>query len=453
MSTALAIASVTAVLRDLLNNGLIDHNVSHVLESDILVTSLPPDRIDTTATAQTSQLNIFLYHVSPNVAWRNAKLPSRDSSGNRISNPPLALDLHYLITAYGVQELDSEILLGYAMQLLHETPILTRGAIRHSLGPPSIVGNTTGIPARLRELATSELAEQFEQIRIVPQQLNTEEMSKLWAAFQARYRPTAAYQASVVLIESRQSARGALPVRSRGIYVRPFRQPFIARILSRNAPADPILPDQPILVGHDLVLEGNDLRGDPNQTIVVISGTEVTPSDANITSERIITAIPGTLFAGIHPVQVVHRIPMGFASLPHGGPESNLAVFVLRPSIDTSTIAVTNPSGSGSQPRSATIRFDVSPPVAATQRVTLLMNELLPIASTQTAAAYSFDLPSRFVPSSLPAGPPPPITTLEFRAANVNAGTYLLRVQVDGAESPLQFGAEGRYDTPSAVIP
>jgi len=48
MSNALAIASVTAVLKDLLNNGLIDHNVSKVLESDIMVTSLPPDRIDIT---------------------------------------------------------------------------------------------------------------------------------------------------------------------------------------------------------------------------------------------------------------------------------------------------------------------------------------------------------------------------------------------------------------------
>jgi Pvc16 N-terminal domain len=439
VSTALAIASVTAVLRDLLNNGLIDHDVSNVLESDVTVTSLPPDRIDITPSAQVSQLNVFLYHVSPNVAWRNARLPSRDSDGNRISNPPLALDLHYLITAYGVQELDSEILLGYAMQLLHETPILTRAAIRRSLAPPSIVGTGTDIPARLRELATSELAEQFEQIRIVPVQLNTEEMSKLWAAFGTKYRPTAAYQASVVLIESRQSARGALPVLSRGIYVRPFRQPFITRVLSRTGPTAPILPDQPILFDHDVVLEGTDLRGEPNQTFVMMSGTEVAPAEDNITSERIITAIPSTLFAGIHAVQVVHRQPMGFMSLPHVGPESNLAVFVLRPTISNITV-----------PDADTIRFDVTPPVAPAQRVTLLMNGL----TGSPAPAYSFDLPSRFVLSSLPPGPPPPpITTLEFDIAGVAAGDYLLRVQVDGAESPLRLGPDNRYAEPHAVIP
>jgi hypothetical protein len=337
------------------------------------------------------------------------------------------------------------------MQLLHETPILTRSAIRRSLGPPSIVGTGTGVPARLRELATSELAEQFEQIRIVPQQLNTEEMSKLWSAFGSRYRPTAAYQASVVLIESRQSARAALPVLSRGLYVRPFRQPFISRILSRSAPGEPIVADQPILAGHDVVLEGNDLRGD--QTVVLMSGSEVVPPDANVSSERIITAIPSTLFAGINAVQVVHRIPMGFASLPHGGPESNLAAFVLRPSIDEPSIGVTGVTGSGSQPRSATIRFDVTPPVAATQRVSLLMNQILPPSSSEMPAAYSFNLPTRFVLSSLPPSTPPPVSTLDFPVTNVRAGDYLLRVQVDGAESPLRFGAGGQFDNPRATIP
>jgi len=447
MSTALALASVTAVLKDLLNNGLIDHNVSQVLESDVLVTALPPDRIDISTTAVTSQLNLFLYHVAPNPAWRNMKLPSRDSRGERISNPPLALDLHYLITAYGVQELDSEILLGYAMQLLHETPILARDAIRLSLAPPSIVGGGTKIPARLRELATSELAEQFEQIRITPEQMNTEELSKLWAAFQARYRPTAAYLASVVLIESRQSTHGALPVRSRGIYVRPFRQPFIARILSRTTPADPILPDQPILAGQEIVLEGTDLRGDPNETFVFMNGTPVTPTDANVTSERIIVAVDPSLFAGIQAVQVVQFIPMGFQSLPHGGPESNLAAFVLRPSINLATINASTAGGTG------TITFDVAPPVSATQRVTLLMNELLPPGSSDIQHAYSFTLPSRFALLSLPTGTPPPITTLVFNVTNVKPARYLLRVQVDGAESPLRLGADSRYDAPSVLIP
>ena len=45
MSSALAIAGVTAVLRDLLNDGLINHNVSGVLGATVTVSVLPPDRV------------------------------------------------------------------------------------------------------------------------------------------------------------------------------------------------------------------------------------------------------------------------------------------------------------------------------------------------------------------------------------------------------------------------
>src|SRR5215218_9214820 len=99
MSTALAIASVTAILRDLLNNGLIDHNVTASV-GDVLVTALPPDRIDPADNNFTSRLNIYLYKVTDNASLRNEGLPSRDSNGERLTNPPLALDLHYLLTAY-----------------------------------------------------------------------------------------------------------------------------------------------------------------------------------------------------------------------------------------------------------------------------------------------------------------------------------------------------------------
>ena len=47
MSTALAIAGVTAVLRDLLNDGLINHNISGVLGSSVTVSVQAPDRVVT----------------------------------------------------------------------------------------------------------------------------------------------------------------------------------------------------------------------------------------------------------------------------------------------------------------------------------------------------------------------------------------------------------------------
>src|SRR5215216_6215328 len=109
MSTALAIASVTHVLKDLLNNTLIDHDVTGTMGVNVKVTALPPDRVDATATTDQSQLNLFMYQATPNQGWRNERLPSHNGQGERINNPPLALDLHYLLTAYGVEELHAEI--------------------------------------------------------------------------------------------------------------------------------------------------------------------------------------------------------------------------------------------------------------------------------------------------------------------------------------------------------
>ncbi len=212
MSGPLAIAGVTAVLKDVLNNGFVDHDLSVV--GSFLVTAVPPDRITTGAT-EPNQLNLFLYQVTPNQGWRNAGLPSRDSNGGRVTNPPLALDLHYLLTAYGSQDFNAEILLGYAMQILHEMPALSRKDIRTTLGS-ALPGGTVIPPLLFGNLSAVDLAEQVEQIKITPHYLTTEELSKLWTAMQARYRQSVAYQVSVVLIQSTKPVKAALPVINRG---------------------------------------------------------------------------------------------------------------------------------------------------------------------------------------------------------------------------------------------
>ena len=48
MSSAVAIAAVTAVLKELLVNGLIDHDLTASL-GDVIVTAMAPDRITTGA--------------------------------------------------------------------------------------------------------------------------------------------------------------------------------------------------------------------------------------------------------------------------------------------------------------------------------------------------------------------------------------------------------------------
>lgn len=457
MSTALALASVTAVLKDLLNNGVIDHNLSTVVGTDVLVTALPPDRVDAldaVVTERKSRINLFLYQVTPNGGWRNVALPSRDSRGERISNPPLAIDLHYLLMAYGAEEVHAEILLGYGMQLLHETPVLTRGKVREALAPPASVAGGGDLPPAMRDLFRSELAEQIEQIKITQQPLSTEEISRMWSAFQAKYRPAAAYQASVVLIESRRTTRSALPVRQRNVYVVPFRQPVIENISSQRQPGDPIFTEreQPILAGFNLVINGRQLRGEP--TSLDVGGIAVFPSDADVTDARIIAPLPPDLPAGVQGVQVIHERMMGTPPVPHRGVESNVAAFVLHPEI-AAPATVANVATASDGTRSADVTLTVQPPVGPRQRFVLLLNEFHGVPSsppTGAALAYSFVAPPRFALDSPPPVLPAPQPTITVPVAGVRPGAYLMRVQVDGAESPLGVDAAGQFDSPQVTI-
>ena len=442
MSTALAIASVSHVLKDLLNDGFIDHDVSGVIGGNVVVTALPPDRIDTSVANTQSQLNLYMYRVTPNMGWSNTGFPTRNTKGERIKNPPLALDLHYLLTAYGAGELHAEILLGYGMQLLHETPVLGRDAIRISLAPPTPVSNG-GLPPELLALSTSELAEQIEQIKIVPQILSTEELSKLWNTFESKYRPTASYQVSVVLIESKKSTKQALPVRERQLYVIPFDQPVIEKIKSQSAPGEPIVENQKILEGYNLVIEGRQLRGE--EVLVDISGIEVTPDPGDLNDKQVIIPLPTGLFAGIQGVRIIHRILMGSPPEPHRGFESNVEAFVLSPRIESTTVTIT--SGVGNEPRSADIEIEAKPAIKETQRVVLYLNEFIPGPVTEPPLAYSFLAP----PLTL-LSPPGPTENITISVSGVQTGTYLVRIRVDGAESPLGTDLTGKYNDPLLTI-
>jgi len=389
MSNALAIAAVSAVLRSLLNNAMTDQAISTTVGSPVTVTALPPDRIKTGDT-EVPQLNIFLYHVASNAGWSNTDLPSRDTQGNRMTNPPLALDLFYLLSAYGKSDFDGEILLGYAMQMLHETPVLPRAAIRTALGSAAPPG----------PLAASDLADQIEQIKITPQLMNIEEVWKLWTALQAPYRPTAAYRISTVLIQSSKPAKTALPVSSRNILLLQFRQPWI----------DSVTP--PIVSpGASITITGRNLSGLPPKLNFGL-GALVDP--AVITDNSIVATPPAGLPAGVNSVQVVQQIAFGTQADPHNGFESNVAPFVLAPQITT-------PQPISIQ-RGNTLTLAVNPPVGRVQRASLVLAE------------RSIPIPPR------PVTGPATTATLDFPIpADFPAGSYTVRIQIDGAQSALEI--------------
>ncbi len=450
MSNALAIAAITAVLKDLLFQGL---NVSAVTANtatgSVTVSALPPDRVLPPGGAtDPDQLNLFLYQVTYNQGWRNQNFPSRNSAGERISNPVLPLNLHYIMTAYGSRDMNAEIILGHAMQLLHETSVLPHEAIRKALAPSPPPAN---FPTHL---ADSGLADQIENIRISPEAMNTEETFRIWSSLQTHYRPTAAYQVSAVLIESTRSFKSALPVSGvnppehpgRNVYVLPFHQPLIERIV-----ADP--ENAPITVGSRLLIKGQRLSA--NKVKVLSGAIDLTSAIKQISETQITIELPATLppgvYAGVLPLQVSHPFDLGTPPTEHTGNVSNVKPFVLNPTITTSLNSQADGTVDGLPARKGDITITFNPKVGKQQRVILFLNRInTPL--NQKAYAYSLKAPkdNGITTAGTEAA------SIKFAFKKIVAGDYLVRVQVDGAENQLDMVAQPdgsqSYGAPAVTI-
>jgi hypothetical protein len=429
-SKPLGIAAVSYMLKELLIEGLTNRKIT--LSNKVSV--LPPDKINTID--EENQLNLFMYMATPNQGWSNQMHPSRDSKGALINNPPLALDLHYLLTAYGSSELFHDIMLGFGMIVLHDNPVLSKEFITTSFD--NLPGS--GAPNEVKELADSGLAEQIEFIKISPEILNTEEISRLWAAFGSKYRPTAAYKVTVVLLQSEKSVKSALPVRQRNLYVLPFHQPVIEKITSSETENGSILENKKILANHWLVIQGHLLKAE--LVSVQIGGDSIVPAPEHISENQITIQLPNNLKAGMHLVQIVHQIYMGSPSQPHKGVHSNAAVFFLSPSFND-TLVVTPDGGAG---KFKITLNNIKPTIYLGQKVELLLNQIntLPAAIPKV---YQFKVPKDNLPN---AGT---VSTLVIPVTDVSPGEYLVRLKVDNAESALNFDAVVGFNKPKITIP
>lgn len=392
MSNSLAVAAVTATLHNLL-----DHKINASVADDpatdpgLAGTSLTTKSLDKARTGTTNQLNLFLYQTAVNAAWRNRDLPNQ-SKPNEQAQPPLALDLHYLVTTYGHGDDDqlSQRILGRAMSVLNDHAVLGRDEIKAAL-------------------PGSDLGDQIERLRITPMALSVEDISKLWTVFQAPYRLSAAYQVSVVLIDSNVPTKAALPVLKRGSDNRGVQSqaslespyPLLTDLLIPSA--------QPALKpGQILTLQGIHFAG-TNQGVLLThsswdAGQELAPQPGGTD-----TAVP------VQVKDLPASWPAGFytASLLVQRPgesyrrSTNELSFPLAPRI-TSPLPMAAAAGS-------VLAVGVAPQVLPTQRASLLLGSEEILAQPHAALTG----------------------TLHFQLPAGLKGSFAIRLRVDGVDTQL----------------
>lgn len=390
MSNSLAIAAVTATLQAILFQNL----TAEPDLADTVVTILPPDKAR--GALNSNQLNLFLYQILPNAAWRNLNIPSQVKSGES-GMPPLALNLYYLVTAFGkdndaIQPFGHE-LMGKTMSVLYD----------HALLGPDEIRNATAA-----NLAASDLDKQVERIRITLQPLSVEEISKLWTGFATQYRLSSAYEVSVALIESTQPVKTPLPILTRGrkdsgIFSQPDLIPPYPALDSVTPPNQQIAAR----LGETLTLTGNNLDGS-NQGVSFLhplwtTSVELPPDTATSTQVTIkVKNDPANWPAGLYAIEfLVQRANDTYRRI------TNQLSFSVAPTM--TILPLSAPAGA--------IAYTVScsPDVLPQQRASLLLGDLEVLADPH---------PTR-------------TGTLTFHATNVAQGDYFVRLRVDGVDSIL----------------
>ena len=409
MSNYLAIATVTGTLHNMLQPIAQD-----VLSSAVVTTTRP----DPAAFSQGGAgISIFLYQVMPNQAYRNADLPTRRSDGQLMQRPQAALVLRYLLSFFGDdKKLEPHLLLGATVRQLHTQPALTTQQIQ-------------GTVASRPELRSSNLADQFDLVRFTPMSLSLEELSKLWSTFlQIPYVLSVAYEASAILIETDDAPVQALPVKERNLYVQTFRQPRIDSIVSQAGDTEPIFSNSVLLI------KGKQFKSD--DTKMLLNGVEFAPQ--TVTDTQITFTVPLSAQAGVQALQVIQKLALGTPPKQHPGFESNVATFVLMPRIKLPVTQTTVPDPLGGPPLPA-LKVDVDVTVGAHQRFVLLLNS----TPAGVSLAYSFGAPARSSDAS----------SVTLATPDVAAGEYFIRVQIDGAASPLELDPANINFGPKVSMP
>jgi Pvc16 N-terminal domain len=305
--------------------------------------STPQADPDAAPVAEPTRLNLFLYRITENGNLKNQEPPGRGHPGTP-GHPPLYLNLHYLLTAYGstddngfLNESRAHLVLGSAMRVLHDHAELTGRLV--TVRAPS--GEPVVDPA---------LLEQPEPVRLTLEPLTLDDLTKVWTALALPYRLSAAYEARVAHIQSRRPLRvtrpvGEPPAAGPRVHVTTLRNPRITKMhVHRQDAATGVESPFPYArIGDTLILRGHDLDG--ADTRVRLGGLSIPV--AAPTGQRVEVVVPDTELPGgipvleerrLQPGPVAASVLVGFPGLPGRAVPSNRAVVMLVPRVVTLTL-------------------------------------------------------------------------------------------------------------------
>lgn len=186
MSDTAAIADISTTLQSVLTNAF-----SGMLPAPPPVAEV--HNLEGTISLTPARMTIFLFETIEDSTVRN-RPPTRNHSGSRIETPrsPVPLILKYLLTPWSPDRRTEQLMLGRALQVLHD------GAI---LSGPQLQGGLAGSSEAIK-------------LKLAP--LTLEEQTRVWHAVQRPYRLSLTYHVRVIRIDSETVYMHA-PITSRAL--------------------------------------------------------------------------------------------------------------------------------------------------------------------------------------------------------------------------------------------
>jgi hypothetical protein len=139
-------------------------------------------------------ISLYLYRVSPAGEIRN--YPPRTAPDGRRFRQALPLNLHYILSSWARDTVKQQRLLGWAMRILEDTPILPAGVLNQA-GPESDTFHSN------------------ETVDLIMESISIYDMGAIWDVSKPNTQPSVGYVARMVGVESPLETIKVAPVQVR----------------------------------------------------------------------------------------------------------------------------------------------------------------------------------------------------------------------------------------------